>query len=694
MKTGSNVVRSELYRRARIAARPWLTTAIALSLASVAGLAQTPQVPTRPGSAGGPDTSTTPQPTPQPERATQEEPAPPTTPPVDTNAPSETPAVVDVMSMKGFLVNEVAIQMMTEHPNLPTQDQLLQAEVVLIETPDGFAPPPAGVQGKVIKLADFGKLPNPRFNEWAFPAMSNAIVKQAKKLGFRVGFYVVPDPSELTIVDGHVVDKRPEGTGKVTMQITAGLVTDVRTVGIGERVSPDTAVNNSIHTRIRRHSPIQPPVEGSATRLDLLRSDSVDDYAFYLSRQPGRRVDSAIYPTGTSPGAVTLDYLITENKPWLVFGQVSNTGTRSTSRIREHFGFQQNNLTNNDDVLQIGYHTANFDDAHTLYGSYEAPIGDLDRWRWRVNAAWYQYNASEVGFSDADFEGDGWNIGADAIWNFYQDRDLFLDAIFGVDVRHVSVDNNLAGISGDETYVAPHARLRLERHRETSRTDAEVGIEVNASPLDDGAELDALGRSGADGSWVLFKGRASHSFFLEPIVAGSLQDAAHLANELYFSVEMQHALGARLIPNETMVAGGMYSVRGYPESITAGDTAIIGTAEYRWYFARQLPPEAQTRELWGDPFRYAPQYKFGPTDWDLIFRGFLDVGRVINSDRRSFEADQTLVGAGVGVEVALRRNLSFRGDFGVALNTLDDAAGNEIENSGHNEFHFVVTVLY
>ena len=85
---------------------------------------------------------------------------------------------------------------------------------------------------------------------------------------------------------------------------------------------------------------------------------------------------------------IALDYLITENRPWLVYGQVSNTGTRDTNRWRERFGFIHNQLTSNDDVLTLDYITAGFDQSHAVFASYEAPFPHADRWRWRVSGFW------------------------------------------------------------------------------------------------------------------------------------------------------------------------------------------------------------------------------------------------------------------------------------------------------------------
>src|SRR5262249_19730009 len=150
----------------------------------------------------------------------------------------------------------------------------------------------------------------------------------------------------------------------LTLHVTVGVVTEMRTVGIGDRVPPDQTVNNPLHQRIRDRSPIQPHKKCDEPSTNLIQRDALDDYIFRLSRHPGRRADVAVSASGEEPGAIMLDYLITENRPWTLFAQLSNTGTDSEGRLREHFGFIHNQLTNSDDTLDLEYQTANFTDMH------------------------------------------------------------------------------------------------------------------------------------------------------------------------------------------------------------------------------------------------------------------------------------------------------------------------------------------
>ena len=95
-------------------------------------------------------------------------------------------------------------------------------------------------------------------------------------------------------------------------------------------------------------------------------------------------------------------------------------------------------------------------------------------------------------------------------------------------------------------------------------------------------------------------------------------------------------------------------------------------------------------ELFGEPFRVAPQYVYGITDWDLILKGFLDVGYASVADELSFEDEESLVGAGVGVELHLKRNIRLRLDWGFVLDEIE----NRNVNSGANRAHFSATIVF
>jgi hemolysin activation/secretion protein len=73
-----------------------------------------------------------------------------------------------------------------------------------------------------------------------------------------------------------------------------------------------------------------------------------------------------------------------------------------------------------------------------------------------------------------------------------------------------------------------------------------------------------------------------------------------------------------------------------------------------------------------------------------VLKGTLDFARVLQSDRTASETHETLLGAGVGVELRLRRNLTVALDLGVPLEN-----GRAIDvDTGDPELHFSFTALY
>lgn len=596
-----------------------------------------------------------------------------------------------------FLVSSVQIRFIRDNPANPAGYSLLDVPVRLTPVGADVFGPDDGSPGTIsITLGEFASRGNVRLNEPALATLAPALLRRLKGLGL-VGVYVTPDPAQFRVENGRVVDARVPDDSSLTLLVTLGQVTKLQTSANGDRIDPeegDELVNNPLHDWIRRGSPVQPAGDGPPGS-DLIQEDALADYTARLSRQPGRRVDVSVATPGETPGDVQLNYVITENRPWLLFAQVSNTGSASTSHWREHFGFIHNNLTNADDILTIDYQTANFSEVHSVAGSYERPFDDLSRFRWKLDGSWYSYRASDLGQQEVNFRGEGWDVGAHVAWNFFQERNLFLDLLAGVRYKNLRVDNQGSFTSGHNQFLLPDFALRLERHQEDSRTDALLTVLFNIPGAATDAEtIDALGRTNADNDFTILKLDASHSFFLDPLFRDADAPAGGLVHELSFQVHAQESFGARLIPNEQDIAGGLYTVRGYPQAIVAGDDLIIGTAEYRFHLPQLLSPQPEPDELLGNPFRWHPQYALGPTDWDLVFKGFIDAGRVLNSSRLSFETNTTLVGAGVGVEWSLSRRIALRADFGIALKPIDDANGVSVVDNGHTELHFLATFVY
>lgn len=527
-----------------------------------------------------------------------------------------------------------------------------------------------------------------------------------------IGVAVAPDPGQIDQDTGE--DKR-QGIANLLLYVLTGEVKQVRSLADGERIDRDQRLNNELHKPIRDHSPLQPG--------DLMRKDLVEDYLFRLSRHSGRRVDVAISAwspgrgagEGSADGAaerpgVVVDYLVAENKPLLLYAQISNTGTEQTDRLRQRFGLMHNQLTGNDDVLSLDYITASFENAHAVLGSYERPLSTLSPHRWKAFGSWSRYTASDVGFAGEEFTGESWSGGLEFIANLLQRRELFLDLVIGARYENIQVEGLV--VDGDVDLFTPSIGLRLDRITPISTTLANLTFEYTPTGVTDADEgdLTRLGRTLPDEDWMVLRWDVSQTAFLEPLLSprswgDPTATGSKMAHEIAASFRGQYAFDNRLIPQAQQVVGGLYTVRGYPESVVAGDTVLIGSAEYRLHVPRLfVGPEAEDSPnryapghlfgkefgLFGSQFRYVPQHPYGTADWDLVLKAFIDGGRAITSERLFFETDNSLVGAGVGLEFLYKRNLNLRVDWGFVLKEIEDRDVNE----GSNRVHFVATFLY
>jgi hemolysin activation/secretion protein len=593
---------------------------------------------------------------------------------------------------KAYPVTELKISYKFPHPDLPAIGELLDTEVSLGVVADGYVGPRPGVSVVPVKLGDLGRAGSVKLYRSAIQAIYSHLLKQFNSRGI-IGVFVVVAPEDITDKDE---DIRKERTS-LSLLVVTSVVKQVRTVAIGE-ASTDNRVNNASDAFIRNNSPLQPSVEGEAERSDLLRKDVLDDYVLRLNRFPGRRVDVAISGTD-KPGQLNLDYLVSEGRPWYVYAQVANTGTSQTADIRERFGFVHNQLTGHDDVLSLDYSTADFTSSHAVVGSYELPFFDFERIRNRFSGTWSQYTASDVGQNNQKFTGTGWTFGDELIMNVYQRREFFVDAVAGVKLQESETDNPSALKKGYGFFIEPFVGLKLERLTDIATTTGNLTVigyltdsRMSTSNSAVGS-LEGLGRTDPTRNAVVLQYGLAQSFFLEPVLAPEKFAAGNstLAHEIFLSARGQWAFNQRLVPQAQDVAGGLFSVRGYSESIIAGDSVVLGTVEYRFHLPRILPIQDdpnKTPFLWEKSFRYSPQAVYGRPDWDLIFRAFVDAGQVNQSHRLSFEKNATLLGAGIGLELQYKQNFNLRVDWGVPLLDVEGV------DAGESRVHFSATLLY
>ncbi len=323
---------------------------------------------------------------------------------------------------------------------IPVEQVRRNLMLTLAQTDKGLTTPgaaPAGSKVITFALADINKLSDKRFTASAVQVMSQQLVSYYNQQGI-IGVAVGPHPSDVNAKG----DDLRKDTQALRMVVRIGVVKEVRSLASGERFPLEERVNNPAHARIKNNAPVQ---DGQA-----INKQAIDSYLGYVNRHPNRRVDVAL-SRGVQDGTIALDYLVAENKPWLVYAQLSNTGTRQTDIWRQRFGFNHSQLTNNDDVFDLQYTTATFDSAHFVQASYEAPFFDVQGLRWKAFGHYSQYTASDVGVAGFEFEGESWSAGGQLIYNLLQQGDFFVDAFGGVRWDNVNVESS-GGVAGEADF--------------------------------------------------------------------------------------------------------------------------------------------------------------------------------------------------------------------------------------------------
>lgn len=616
------------------------------------------------------------------------------------------PAIALAMDGEPYLVGEFDPGYAEPHPDHPPLGPLRTAEIELGKVADGYVAPRKGVPIVHTTLEQLAEGEPTFYYASAIAAINLGILKHLNQQGLGA-VLVQTHPADIDPASGE--DKRvPVVQETVRVEIQTGRIGDLRVVEIEGFGFGDVAENEV--ERIKAGSPIQ-PAGGPEGTTDLLRTDLLENYVAELNRHPGRRVVAEISPSRITPGVAYLDYKVVEEKASSVYYHLSNTGTDETSGWRGRFGYRNTQLTGRDDVFRLDYVTdAEFEgDVQAVFGSYEAPVPRLRSTRFQISGGFASYDATDVGFSDANFKGKQYQGGFELVTNLFQDHDLFVDLVGGLGYKDVYVRNRTLSptATGHETYGVPRVGLRISRN-----TDA---MAFNASASWNGSmrgsssrSLAGLGRpTNVDTHWQILRFDASLLAFLEPALArvfGAVDPDARV-NEIFLSFRGQDSLNNRLIPQETMIAGGLYSVRGYPQATLAGDSVYLTRAEYRLHVPRLFPVQPKGIELpiFGE-FRVARQHARGRPDWDLVLSVFTDVGTVRQSKKVPGETSATLWGVGVGAELRIRRNLSITYNLGVAMSTIDEAGTgggggggsgpDHLAERGDVEHYLSLTVLY
>ncbi|NJM55427.1 MAG: ShlB/FhaC/HecB family hemolysin secretion/activation protein [Verrucomicrobiae bacterium] len=462
----------------------------------------------------------------------------------------------------------------------------------------------------------------------------------------------------------------------------------MRTVAKGSRLFDEDPIDNPNHRRILEHSPLS-GADGQFEG-DLLRRGILNDYLSRLNRHPARRVDIAV-SSSTELGRVVLDYIVNERKPWVAYAQITNTGTEATGEWRERIGFIHYQLTDADDILAADFITSSFDQSNAALVSYQRPLFYPNYLVAKAGASWSKYTAEELGSANLTYEGQ--TIGAYAELRYSPFRLLKFDFDFTAGIRFDSIDvENFRVLvpldpsqptqvdplnSGSGTLLTPYLRAEISRRERTWRVSAFADIEGTFTSAEDD-EIDFLGRTLAADNTIEGHLGVDASTYLEPLIFWKGWDdpetwrTSTLAHEVNLRFRGQWAMD-RLLAQRQFISGGMFSVRGYPENVAAGDGGYFINLEYNLHLPRLLRPsnlDDETPARWFGRYEIRPPSVYAKPDWDLILRGFFDYGQNFVVEPLGSEDENTLSGAGIGLEFQFYSYLTLRVDYATIMKTV------------------------
>jgi hemolysin activation/secretion protein len=359
----------------------------------------------------------------------------------------------------------------------------------------------------------------------------------------------------------------------------------------------------------------------------------------YINEHPDRTAKAVLSP-GEAPGTTDILVDVKDRLPIHAGIEYDNYGSRYIGRNRGTLFIEDNNLLGFDDRAYIRLQRTESSHLKMMTGGYIFPLGNTIK----LGAYGFQ-SKTRLGkeFEDLDARGKA------NIWGLFYNQDLVdtenVDIAFHAGFDYKNIKNYLLGEENSED------DLRIFKAGVDFDVSDKWGRTIITSELDAGlpnfwgsmsSHDSHSSRSGYGGKF--FKG-VFNIFRLQPMPFSSdilFKNTAQFTNDV-------------LVASEQFQIGGATSVRGYSPAEQVGDKGIYSSVE--WSFPPYFVPKSLglplTKEKVYDTVRIV-----GFFDWATAHS---------NKTLAGEKKHQTLKGAGVGVRLNVKDNVSFRIEFGYPI---------------------------
>lgn len=304
--------------------------------------------------------------------------------------------------------------------------------------------------------------------------------------------------------------------------------------------------------------------EGTVPDFDEIQKDLVA-----LNQDPDRKITPALKP-GPRPGTLDVALTVDDHLPLHGSLEVNNRRSQNTSELRSTASFTYSNLWQRGHTINLTFQTApqQPSDSKVWFGSYLVRFAGSP-FSLMVDAIKSDSDVSTLG--DTNIVGRGETYGARLFMALESEVDQYRSLTFGLDYKRYNTLTSIedAGFSTPVAYWPILLGFNWGRQNDRgNRWDGNLNA-TWASTLSgkDLGRLDDNARHAGNGIFYL-RGELST---VQSLWKGS---------EGYARLASQWA-EATLVTNEQISAGGADSVRGYLESETLGDRAVVANLELR-----------------------------------------------------------------------------------------------------------------
>lgn len=460
----------------------------------------------------------------------------------------------------------------------------------------------------------------------------------------------IDEISRDTVLAYRAADLPVVDVGFPEQEITTGVLQMVIIVGrAGEvKVEGNHYFDDQIYLRSLRTTP-----------GDILYETPLLDDLNYLNRNPYRDVNLA-YTPGESFGEADLILRAEERRPFTLYSGYEDTGNTFLGEDRLFAGFEWGNVGGWDHILGYQYTTTtDFDRLHAHSASYRIPFYQT-RHELQLLAGYVEVDNAFI-LNGANFQNSGESVQLSGNYVIpMPDVKGYSHELFaGYDFK--STNNNLE--FGGTQVTAANAEIHQFSVGQTFNKKQSYGQQIlthrlvyspgNLTDQNSDASFAPL-RAGADADYAYWSAEFTQRIDLPAGCTAIANLEGQISSE-------------NLLPSESLILGGIGSVRGFEQNITRADQGAVLNLEL-----------------------YAPPISLLKKNDSARAFAFYDQAWAGNVNLLPNEPSHIqLGGIGLGVDFRLARNFSTRASYGWKI----DAQGFQ-DDASHGRFHVFTSLRW